>query len=152
MAPSDRVASLRDVDVEAPKAQNRDLTPEDRRALWAQFADVHADAQKVFDASLRTLAAGAIAVTVSLATVLGDLGDTGVVAVVLFLTSLLFNLVSYSTAQRDMRVRLAGLRAWRTEEIEGTRWTTATYILNWLAGLSFIAGAALLAAFVATGA
>ena len=151
-APSDPLSRLRIVDPESQRAGSFGLTEEDRRTLWAQFAEVHADSQKVFDASLRTLAAGGVGVTVSLAAFVGELGTTGGAAAILFLVCLAANLLSYATAQKDMRARIAGLRDRRDDQIEGTPWTQVTYGFNLLAGASLVAGGALLATFVATSA
>ena len=125
------------------------LTPEDRRTLWEQFVEVYAHSQESYDSSIRGLAAGAVAVTVSLATALQALSTWGVAAVTAFLASLGLNLASYVTAQLDMRARLDSLRAGREDGTEGNRWTKATTGLNVIAGLTLIAGGVLLAIFVA---
>jgi hypothetical protein len=134
------------VQVEGPE-----LTEADRRTLWEQFVEVHAKSEESYDASVRTLAAGGVGVTASLATALHSLAGTGIAAVSLFLTSLLFNFVSNVTEQLDMHARIDCLRAaHRYEGAEGNRWTKATHALNWLAGAALIAGGALLAIFIAS--
>jgi hypothetical protein len=65
--------------------------------------------------------------------------------------SLGFNLVSYGTAQFDMRARLRALRmSSEYRGAEGNPWTVTTTTLNALAGVAFIAGGCFLAAFVGT--
>jgi hypothetical protein len=122
---------------------------EDRRILWEQFVEVHGQTQETYDSSLRTLAAGAVGLTVSLATALHRLPASGVAAVVLFLASLALNLVSYGSAQLDMRARINCLREKRTEGVEGNQWTRATTCLNVGAGAVLVAGGVLLAVFIA---
>jgi hypothetical protein len=124
------------------------LTPEERGTLWEQFIAAHEKSEEAYDTSIRTLASAGVGVTASLGVALGEFGLVGVAAASAFLGSLVFNLISYVTAQFDLRKRLADLRIGHDEGIEGNRWTTATKLLNALAGLAFIAGGALLALFV----
>jgi hypothetical protein len=126
------------------------LTQEQRQTLWEQFVEVHAKSQEAYDSSIRALASAGVAVTVSLGAALEAFGSSGVAAAVGFLVSLLFNLLSYVTAQLDMRDRLRDLRAGRVAGIEGNWWTKATHVLNALAGIAFLVGGALLALFVAS--
>jgi hypothetical protein len=126
------------------------LTHEERVKLWEQFVQVRDEVQRVFDASVRTLSAGGLGVTVSLATALKALEGKGIAAVALFLLSLTFNLVSYVTAQLDMNARLRSLREDRSDAVDGTRWTYATTSCNIVQGVSLIAGGGLLAAFIAS--
>jgi hypothetical protein len=65
----------------------------------------------MFDASVRTLAAAGIAVTVTLATALKTIDRLGTAAVVAFVISLGANLVSYATWQMDLRRRLGFVKA-----------------------------------------
>jgi hypothetical protein len=126
------------------------LSEEDRRIVWEQFVEVYAHAQETYDSSIRTLASAGIGVTVSIGTALHAFPGRGVAAVLTFIGSLISNLVSYGTAQLDMGARLECLRHRQYAGIEGNRWTTTTKVLNLIAGATFVAGAALLAAFVAS--
>jgi hypothetical protein len=137
----------RPYDWSVPTPQLRD---EDRRVLWEQFVEVYAESQESFDTSVRTLAAAGVAVTASLGTALGEFGRTGVAAAICFLVSLSFNIGSYATAQLDMRRRLWCLRNGKNDGVEGNWWTKGTTTLNMAAGGAFVAGGALLAAFVAS--
>jgi hypothetical protein len=126
------------------------LSTEDRDALWRQYADVHAKAQDTFDASVRTLAAGGVAVTVTIASAVVDTFDNWArLAVAAFLVALAANVSSYATAQKDMRTRLELVAASDPRGRDETAWTTRTYRLNVLAGVALVAGGALLAIFVA---
>jgi hypothetical protein len=129
---------------------SNELSEEDRRIVWEQFVEVYAHSQEAYDSSIRTLASAGVGVTVSLGTALDVFPGRGIAAVSAFLGSLVFNLLSYTTAQLDMRARLDCLRERPYVGIEGNRWTKATKVLNCLAGAAFIAGGALLAAFVAS--
>jgi hypothetical protein len=122
---------------------------EDRRILWEQFCEVHAEQQQSYDGSIRTLAAAGVAVTASLGTALDGLAGWGVAAIILFLTSLGLNLISYVTAQRDMKVRLESLAEHGlTDAVEGNIWTTWTTALNLGAGAALVVGGVCLAVFV----
>jgi hypothetical protein len=124
------------------------LSAEDRRILWEQFVEVHGDSQKSYDTSVRILAAAGSATTASLATALHRLDGAGAGAFTLFLVSLGLNFVSYATAQGDMHGRLKSLRKHSTLYPPRNSWTTATDVLNVLAGGTLIAGGALLGLFV----
>jgi hypothetical protein len=127
-----------------------ELSDEERRTLWEQFVEVYAHSQESYDSSIRTLAAAGVGVAVSLAAALESLNTAGVWAIVLFLSSLGWNLGSYATAQLDMRTRIACLRDDRHEGLEGNRWTVATRVMNVAAGAALIAGGGLLALFVSS--
>jgi hypothetical protein len=129
-----------------------ELTDEQRQTLWEQFVEVHADEQKAFDNSVRTLAAAGIAVTVTLATALKAMPTIGQFAVGFFVGSLGLNLASHVTSQFDMRARVASLRKGLHEGYEGNRWTIATSGCNLAAGAAFIAASVLLAVFIGTSA
>jgi hypothetical protein len=55
----------------------QDLTEEQLQTLWEQTVQVLAEEQKAYDSTVRTLAAGAVAVTVSLATALKTMPAAG---------------------------------------------------------------------------
>lgn len=126
-----------------------ELTAEERQKLWEQFVEVYAESQDSFDTSVRTLAAAGIAVAASLAAALHGFNTWGVASVVLFVVSLTLNLASFLTTQFDMRARLRCIREGEYDGIEGNRWTAVTTGANLSAGTALIAGAALLATFVA---
>jgi hypothetical protein len=129
------------------------LTVEEQRVLWEQFVDVYAHSQDSFDTSVRAIAAGGLGVTVALGTALKDgLTATGKAAACVFLVGLGANLISYGTAQRDMRTRLDAVAAADRAGALGNRWTAATHVLNFVAGAALVAGGGLLAYFVATAA
>jgi len=125
-----------------------ELDDEERAALWEQYATASTSAQETFDSSFRTLAAAGLAVTVSLATAIDDLNVSGDRAVVLFLGSLLANLLSYATLQIDLRRRLKAVEIGTREGSAGNRWTILTHILNAAAGITLIAAGVFLARFV----
>ena len=129
-------------------SKTEELTDEQRQTLREQFIEVYAKAQEAFDTSVRTLAAAAIAVTVSLAAALKEMPAEGEWAVGLFVLCLAMNLVSYFTSQFDMKRRIRRLQERRDNEIEGNLWTTITHFLNVGSGLSFISGAVVLSVFV----
>jgi hypothetical protein len=125
------------------------LSEADRQTLREQFVEVHAEAQESYDSSVRNLAAGAVAVTVSLATALKGLDNSGLAAVSLFLLSLTASVGSFVTQQLDMKKR-AAIPHPVTEGLEGNRWTKWTTGLNVLAGVALISGGILLALFVSS--
>lgn len=124
------------------------LSEEDRQEHWRVYFGIHAKAQETFDSSVRAMAAGGVATTVSLATALHALASLGIAAVALFLLSLGCNLASYATAQADMRARLE--RVARYEYASRSRWSLWTFGLNVAAGVALISGGAALGAFVGT--
>ena len=126
------------------------FTKEQHDVLWAQFVETYEKSQEAYDLSIRMLAAAGVAVTASLGVALGEFGSVGLAAAVAFVVSLVVNLLSYGTAQLDMRKRLDDIQAENDAGVLGNRWTTATTVLNVGAGLAFILGASLLAAFVAS--
>ena len=132
-------------------AETTDLTPEQRQKLWEQFVTEHGKAQEDFDTSLRTLAGVGLAVTVSLATALKTMPNTGLWAAGLFLGSLLLNLGSYVFVQLDMRARMGALTANPTQYkgAERSSWTTGTWLMNVGAGLTLLAGGIMLVIFIA---
>jgi hypothetical protein len=127
---------------------SEELTEDDRRLLWAQFVEVYTHAQESYDTSIRALASAGVGVTASLGATLHKFPSEGIAAVAVFLSSLTLNLLSYGTAQFDMRARLRSLGSRTYEGAEGNRWTSATSILNFAAGAAFVAGGLLLALFV----
>ena len=96
------------------------LSEDERRILWEQYVDTYVKAQETFDASVRTLAAPGVAVTVTLATALDHLDAAGKWAAGFFLVSLGYNLVSYATAQKDMRAAVCGRSRRRTTTARST--------------------------------
>ena len=135
----------------APRmSEPQELTSDQRKALWEQFVAEHGKAQETFDSSLRTLAGAGLALTVSLATALKTLPHIGVVAAALFLASLLVNLISYVSAQLDMRKRLKRLKVSGAtyEGAERSLWTTVTWAMNVAAGASLFAGGIVLVIFI----
>jgi hypothetical protein len=129
--------------------QTRKLTTDERAALWSQYARVHGAVQDTFDSTVRALAAGGIAVTVTLATAaVDDFNGWGVLAVLAFLGALGCHVGSFVTAQRDMRARLALVRVSDLRAFDETSWTRRTFELNVGAGLLLILGGLLLALFV----
>ena len=126
------------------------LTKEQRVALWEQFVTEHGKAQEDFDSSLRTLAGAGLAITVSLATALKALPDTGLAAAALFLASLLVNVGSYVFVQLDMRTRMNALKVSPAEYqgAERSVWTTWTWLMNVAAGVTLLAGGVLLVVFI----
>jgi hypothetical protein len=127
-----------------------DLSEEDYRILWEQFADVYSHSQEAYDSSIRPLASAGIGVVASIGTALHTFDGWAIVSVAAFLASVGFNLVSYGTAQLDMRCRQGELlRTRRYESALRSRWTWVTTVLNLLAGAAFIVGGVFLALFVA---
>ena len=131
-------------------AKRKELSEAQRQVVWGQFVEVYSNSQKSYDNSVRTMAAAALAVTVSIGTALNGLQSDGVTAAALFLISLGLNFVSYLTAQLDMKARLNVLRTERTEGIDGNGWTVVTTALNVSAGITLIAGGVFLASFAAS--
>jgi hypothetical protein len=127
-----------------------ELTEADRRTLWEQFVDTYAKSQESYDNSVRTLAAAGVGVTVSLATALNALSETGVTAIIFFLAGLAATVASHVTAQRDMQCRLRCLRKNELVGIEGNRWTTATTALNIAAGVALFGGGIFLTLYIAS--
>lgn len=87
------------------------LGDDERKTLWRQYAQVHAESQETYDSSVRTLAAAGLAATLSLATTLQNLDGWGVATVAALLVALAANLLSFATAQLDMRRRLEAIRS-----------------------------------------
>jgi hypothetical protein len=131
-------------------AEMRKMTEEERATLWKQYAQTHAKIQETFDASIRTLAAAGLAATVSIVTALKTISGSGKGAAIAFLVSLGANLVSYATAQVDMRSRLAQVRVGSWKGADMSVWTEATFGLNVLSCIALLAGGGLLAYFVTT--
>jgi hypothetical protein len=142
------MADSHKVDPES-EGQSASLSGEDRRILWEQFVEVHAESQKDFDSSVRTLAAAGIGITVSLATALKNLNGMGEIATGMFLVSLASGVLSHASAQMDMRSRIECLRAQKQDGLEGNRWTLATQVLNVIAGAFLIGGGVFLALYIA---
>lgn len=126
------------------------LTEDERKVLWEQYVETYVHSQETFDSSVRTLAAAGVGVTVGLATAVDAIGVAGGIAVALFLASLGANLVSYATAQKDMRLRLAAVAESDRKGAEGNRWTKWTHACNWLAGVALLAGGIALAVFISS--
>ncbi|MFN0156353.1 MAG: hypothetical protein ACKVUT_18410 [Gaiella sp.] len=126
------------------------LRDDERTALWKQYARAHAEAQENFDTSTRTLAAAGVAITVALVTALKVTEASAVCAIVLFLLSLACNLLSYVTAQLDLRERLDYVRAGKAKGREETGWTHGTWALNTLCGSALFAGGCFLTYYVAS--
>src|SRR5690242_17395204 len=105
------------------------LTEDERRILWEQFGSVLAESQESYDNAVRTLAAAGVAVTVSLVTAIHEIALSGIAALIAFVVSLGLNLLSFATAQVDMRRRLAHLRRKATAPSEWNRWSTTTTVL-----------------------
>ena len=124
---------------------------EDFQRLADRLSAAHQETQRDMDSSLRALAGGGLAVTVTVATFLEAFGTWGLVAVGCFLFALVVHLVSYLAAERALsrRHRLA-LRAdprafdwdWRTR---------MTWILNLAAVIAFVVGTIALAGLVYNG-
>jgi hypothetical protein len=116
------------------------------------FVDTYVDSQESFDSSVRLLAAGGLGLTVTLATALKELDGVGLAAVLAFLVSLGANFASYSTAQKDMLMRLAFLDGDDNSAGDewGNRWTRWTTGLNYTAGVTLLLGGLFLACFVWT--
>jgi hypothetical protein len=125
-----------------------ELTDADRLALRGQWVEAHAQSQESYDSSLRTFAAGGVAVTASIGAAVHTFGALGTAAIAAFLASLAATLLSHATAQRDMRVRVADLEQRNDHKLAWNRWTTATTWLNVVAGIALLAGGILLAVFV----
>lgn len=126
------------------------MDTEERKTLWRQYAQAHAKAQETYDASIRTLAAAGLAVTVTLATALESLDGYGTTATTALVIALGANLVSYATAQMDLRRRLKFVKVSDARGREPTFWTTLTFLLNLVAGLGLLAGGLFLAWFVSS--
>jgi hypothetical protein len=124
------------------------LSEDDERLLIAQFVDALTHAEDSYDESLRILAGGGVAVTVSIATALHALSGAGVWAIVAFLASLGLTLASHQTSRQDMTCRINKLNARTYDPTHLSGWTRATAGLNLLAGAALIAGGILLALFV----
>jgi hypothetical protein len=131
-----------------PEPAVDELAEEDRLALRAQFVDVRTKAQESYDSSLRTFAAGGIAVTASIATALHTFGGLGTATIAAFLAALAAMQFSHSSTVRDMWVRVVDLESHKDHRLWGNRWTTITTVLNAAAGVAFFAGCVLLAVFV----
>jgi hypothetical protein len=129
-----------------------ELSDAERQILWEQFVEVYAESQESYDKSVRTLAAAGVAVTTSLATALHGITCSGIAAVSVFLLSLALNLGSYGTVQIDMLTRTGELRSGTHPPRERNGCTTATTVLNVLAGVGVLVGGVLLAWFVAANA
>jgi hypothetical protein len=133
----------------SPSDEPRALTPDERSALWGQYARVHATVQDTYDSTVRVLAAGGVAVTVTLATAAVDeFNGWGVLAVLGFLGALSCHVGSFVTAQKDMRARLALVRVSDVRAFDETSWTKRTFWLNVGAGVLLVVGGILLAGFV----
>lgn len=125
------------------------LTEPERRTLRDQFIDVYAKSQETYDESIRTLAAAAVGVTVSLATALHKIDLAGKLALIAFLASLAATVASHQTAQKDMAERVKALDSGTYTGDGSTKWTILTTRLNLTAGAGLFIGAVLLAIFVA---
>lgn len=127
------------------------LTDDEIESTVAQFDDVYRRSQESYDGAVRTIAAGAVAVTASLVAALKTAGWSGTLAVSFSLLSLAANLSSYWTAQWDTRRRIA--RAWERDR-EGVfhddRWMKATTGLNAAAGLLLLVAGVCLIVFVSS--
>ena len=132
-------------------AETTELNEAQRQTLWEQFVREHGKAQEDFDSSLRALAGAGLAVTVSLATALKALPDSGLAAAALFLAGLLINVGSYVSVQLDKRLRMDRLKVSSAtyKGAERSGWTTVTWAMNVAEGLAVVAGGILLVVFIA---
>jgi hypothetical protein len=122
------------------------LLESDRRALLAQYSAAYDRCQADYDTSVRTLAAGGVAVSASLVTAMHHTSNVGSAAISAFGLSLASNVISYLVAQHDLSARIVEVRGGAFAE--GTPWTIWTTRLNYVAGAALIAGAAFLGWFV----
>jgi hypothetical protein len=124
------------------------MTDDERETLLAQFVDAITHAEDAYDESIRVLAAGGVAVTVSIATARHGFSGGGVPAIIALLASLGLTLFSHQASRLDVKHRLKELdEETYNPTIEGWR-TRVTVWMNGLAGVALLLGAILLAVFV----
>jgi hypothetical protein len=131
-----------------PEPPTVKLTDDDRLALRVQFSEVHADSQVSYDSSIRTFAAGGVALTASIAAAIHTFGALGTATIAVFIASLALTQLSHMSTQHDMLARIDNLEQRNDHRLGWNRWTTTTTWLNHAAGLALLAGGILLAVFV----
>ncbi len=131
---------------------SNELTNDEQAVLIDQFEEAYRRSQTEYDTSVRTIAAGAVAVTASLVAALGEAGWSGVLAVGFSLASLGTNLLSYWTAQFDTSARMKSVWARDRKGVFGRRWKTVTTLLNATTGLLLLAAGVCLVVFVSSSA
>jgi hypothetical protein len=123
-----------------PPLDEDELTNGEVTAAVAELTAAYSRSQQNYDESVRTIAAGAVAVTASLVTALNVVGWSGGFAIGLSLLALGANLGSYWTAQFAIEQRIR--RAWKRDRAgaeRNGRWTGLTKVLNAAAGLLLVA-------------
>ena len=141
------IAESREGGDEASPARYSD---DQRQVVFEQLVDAYAKTQDSYDTTIRSLAAGGVAITVSIGTALHAFGMSGAVAVSLFLGSLGLNLGSFATVQRDIKCRLGHLTAKRDAEAQDNAWRKLTTVLNIASGTLLLAGGIALAILVSS--
>lgn len=123
-----------------PSLDDDELTEDEVKDAVAELTSAYSRSQQNYDASVRTIAAGAVAVTASLVTALKVVGWSGGFTIGLSLLALGANLGSFWTAQFAIEHRIR--RAWKRDRLgaqQDGRWTSTTKRLNAAAGLLLVA-------------
>jgi hypothetical protein len=124
------------------------LKDEEVRQVVDELEAAYSRSQQAYDASIRTIAAGAVAVTGSLVAALEVAGWSGSLAVAFSVAALGFNLLSYGTAQRDTRTRIARAIERDRVGVFESRWMKLTTFLNAGAGVLVMASGCALGVFL----
>jgi len=114
----------------------------------SELSAAHAKSQADYDDSIRTIAAGAVAVTASLVAALEVAAWSGGLAMGFSIAALSAILLSHWTSQRDSDARMKRVWAADREGIQGGSWERATTTLHAAAGLCVIAAGVALLVFV----
>jgi hypothetical protein len=126
------------------------LSNEEVRETVEQYSDVLSRSERAFDDSIRTIAAGAVAVTASLTAAFEGSGWSGTLAVAFSIASLFANLLSYWTAGRDARWTMRQAHKRDRQALRESPWRDVTGVLNWSAFFLLLAAGISLVVFVSS--
>lgn len=131
-------------------ADDDPLTEAEAEAASKELSAALSRTQQHRDAFVRVIAAGAVAVAASLIAAIGKAGWSGGLAVGLAYASLAAVLLSYGSAEVDIRRR--NRKAWEYDRagVQGNWWSTITDALSAGAAVLLVAGGAALVVFVIT--
>jgi hypothetical protein len=116
----------------------------------SELGAAHAKSQSDYDDSIRTIAAGAVAVTASLVAALHVAAWSGGLAIGLSVAALTATLLSHWTSQFGSDARMKLVFAANREGIRSGPWESVTTTLNAVAGLCVVTAGVALLVFVTT--
>jgi len=126
------------------------LSDEEVQDVIEQFDAVLSRSQQAYDESIRTIAAGAVAVTASLTAAFQEAGWSGTLAVTFSAASLFANLLSFRTAEADARQTIKRARERERRGLFESTWRRWTGLFNSAAFVLLLAASVCLIVFVSS--